>query len=171
MVNNKTISGSKKNTLPNIANSTKENTKKDTKKNTKKDTKKNTKKDTKKDTKKVKSKKINNKFYCGAKDPLPKSYGRLGSMIECAKKKDGIKYWGVKAVDSVILNIINGKKEEIQLKKLELEHVGLMGTVSRLKKEFIKDISDKKKEKIRKEFDKVKKQLIFLEEKIKKIKK
>ena len=163
MVNNKTISGSKKNTLPNIANTTKKDTKKDTKKNTKKDT--------KKTTKKVKSKKINNKFYCGAKDPLPKSYGRLGSMIECAKKKDGIKYWGVKAVDSVILNIINGKKEEIQLKKLELEHVGLMGTVSRLKKEFIKDISDKKKEKIRKEFDKVKKQLIFLEEKIKKLKK
>ena len=45
------------------------------------------KKDGKKSSKKA------DKVYCGPKKTIPKSYDRLGTMLECAQKRGGIALW------------------------------------------------------------------------------
>lgn len=152
-----------KNVLPNIAESKKKNSKKNDSK------KKESKKPTKKTSSKRKSKK-NEKIYCGARDPIPKSYDRLGSMLECAKKRDGIKYWGVKKIDSKILKMINKEQQEDIIRELKLKQSGLIGKLSKLQKDFVREKDKDKKIKIKKEFEKAKEELSIIEDKIKKLK-
>lgn len=145
-----------KNKLPSIVDSKKKESKK--------------KESKKKESKKRVSKKKNEKIYCGAKDPIPKSYDRLGSMLECAKKRDGIKYWGVKKIDSKILKIINKDQEKDIFTELKLKQVRIIGKLNKIHRDFDKEKDKEKKIQLKKEFDKAKSELSTIEEKIKKIK-
>jgi hypothetical protein len=128
----------------------------------------------KKDGSKKGSKKVD-KVYCGPKKTIPKSYDRLGTMLECAQKKGGIALWGVNRVDSKILKLVNGdddkKSNDDLIKEIKLKQVGYQGKLTKLRKEFNSSKDEKIKENIKKEFEKIKNEIIKLQENIEKLKK
>jgi hypothetical protein len=128
----------------------------------------------KKDGSKKSSKKVD-KVYCGPKKTIPKSYDRLGTMLECAQKKGGIALWGVNRVDSKILKLVNGdddkKSNDDLIKEIKLKQVGYQGKLTKLRKEFNSSKDEKIKENIKKEFEKIKNEIIKLQENIEKLKK
>ena len=133
------------------------------------------KKDGSKDGKKKGSKKAD-KVYCGPKKTIPKSYDRLGTMLECAQKRGGIALWGVNRVDSKILKLVNGddddkKSNDDLIKEIKLKQVGYQGKLTKLRKEYNSSKDEKIKENIKKEFEKVKNEIIKLQENIEKLKK
>lgn len=127
------------------------------------------------DDKKKGSKKVD-KVYCGPKKTIPKSYDRLGTMLECAQKRGGIALWGVNRVDSKILKLVNGddddkKSNDDLIKEIKLKQVGYQGKLTKLRKEYNSSKDEKIKENIKKEFEKIKNEIIKLQENIEKLKK
>lgn len=98
-------------------------------------------------------------IVCGTKE-LKKNQ-RRGTMMECAEKKQ-IKYYGIKKVDKIILDMINGKKTEKKTYTLS-EAVGKASGLKARANKIVKEIAKAKKkgdderiEKLKKEFTKVK---------------
>jgi hypothetical protein len=158
--------------------SKKEETKEKDKDGSKKDSKKKdgSKKDGSKKKDGKKGSKKADKVYCGPKKTIPKSYDRLGTMLECAQKRGGIALWGVNRVDSKILKLVNGddddkKSNDDLIKEIKLKQVGYQGKLTKLRKEYNSSKDEKIKENIKKEFEKVKNEIIKLQENIEKLKK
>lgn len=128
------------------------------------DSKKTSKKTSKKSSKKTSKKEPKLKVFCGITQPIPKGY-KLGSMKECLEMKQ-VRYYGLKKIDSKLAESINEKKDS----KIELSSkiAGLKGKFFKLKKEIdaSKNISSKKK--LIEEFENVRKELVSLNEKMKK---
>jgi hypothetical protein len=112
------------------------------------------KKSSKKTSKKA-SKKI--KIYCGIKDPIP-SNNRLGSMEECLNKNK-VNYYGIKKIDSRLLESKKKEKEELENKKLinklRIEISGFVGKETKLKKDLSNAKTVESKNKIIKDIEKV----------------
>lgn len=103
-------------------------------------------------------------IYCGARDP-PKGK-RLGSMKECAEKGQ-ISYYGVKKVDSRLLEAMRKpkKKSKAKFTVKEFEKVGeergqLQAKVRKMEKQIEVERSSKKKKELQAEHAKLKKKLI-----------
>lgn len=93
-------------------------------------------------------------IYCGAKN-VPKGK-RLGSMKECVEKKQ-ISYYGVKKVDSRLLETLRNPKKGKDAKgnKMSLEKVaGERGTLQAKVKKIGKQIDAEKNAKKKKELEK-----------------
>lgn len=101
-------------------------------------------------------------IVCGVKD-ITKKNQRRGTMMECAEKKQ-IKYYGIKKVDKVIIDMLNEKKGSKKSYTLE-EAVGKANGLKTRAKRILKDIEtakrkkdDKKLETLQKELEKTKKE-------------
>lgn len=101
-------------------------------------------------------------IVCSVKD-ITKKNQRRGSMMECAEKKQ-IKYYGIKKVDKVIIDMLNEKKGSKKTYTLE-EAVGKANGLKTRAKRILKDIEtakrkkdDKKLETLQKELEKTKKE-------------
>ena len=106
------------------------------------------------------------KIFCGITDPIPKDF-RLGSMKECLDKGQ-VRYYGLKKIDSKVLDSINHKKEtEIEL---QIKVAGLRGKLTKLKRDLDKTDSIPEKNKIKEEYEQLRKELLNTSEKINKIK-
>lgn len=140
----------------------KEVSKKTTKKTASKKTTKKT--ASKKTTKKKKEPKL--KIYCGIEDPVPKGY-KLGSMKECLDKKK-VMYYGVKKVDSRMLQSLN-KKVETEA-ELYVKAAGVRGKITKLKRELERSKSADEKKKLMEQLDAAKKEMISLAVKMDKLK-
>ena len=94
-------------------------------------------------------------IYCGSKK-VPKNK-RIGSMIECAEKGQ-VSYWGLKKIDTRIMENIKTKKK-VSLDKSRTNKIKLD---TRLKK-MIKDLENtkdkEKKQSLKKDIEKTKKEL------------
>ena len=118
-------------------------------------------------SKKKASKKI--KIYCGIEKPIPTNY-RLGSMEECLNAGK-VNYYGVKKIDSKLIEAKNKMKEEEQTKsKLQITLAGLIGKESRLRKNLADAKTIDTKEKIQAELEETKKERSKITEKISKLK-
>ena len=125
------------------------------------------KKDSKKDSKKKITKEKKLKLYCGILDPIPPGY-KLGSMQECFDAGK-VMYYGIKKVDSIILNS-NKKKEEIDVNALQIKKAGLLGKHNNLKKKYEGAKVKEDKEEIKKDIEKIVKEINKLTEQIKNLK-
>jgi len=139
------------------------NKKSSSKKETKTGSKKETKTGSKKESKSKKEPKL--KVYCGIQNPIPKNY-RLGSMLECFEKGK-VMYYGVKKIDSVILNSKNNKEDKTTLQRLA---ASLKGKLLKLKKDLKKAKTDEDKQNIKNEFENIRKEILEIGEKINKFK-
>ena len=73
------------------------------------------------------------KTYCGPKDPIPKGYKKRGSMTECASRRGGVMYYGVRQIDPTILK--EGFKKVIKpptSNQIFLKIAGATGAKNRL---------------------------------------
>ena len=90
-------------------------------------------------------------IYCGI-GKIP-SKSRLGSMKECAEKKQ-VKYWGVKKIDAKLLEVAKGsKKDEGSRVNVLKEMAKYRGRVSKLKKALAAAKTKEDKAKYQKELD------------------
>ena len=99
-------------------------------------------------------------IVCGIKEP--KKNQRRGTMLECAEKKQ-IRYYGIKKVDKVILDMLNGtsKKKTYTLDEAVGKANGLKTRASRIIKEIEsakRKNNDQKIETLKKEYEKIKKE-------------
>lgn len=86
------------------------------------------------------------KIYCSI-GPVPKSQ-KLGSMKECAEKKQ-IRYYGIKKIDPKLLESISrGSKGKETRDKLAIKMIGLRGRVGRITKDIASEKDKTKKEKL-----------------------
>jgi len=98
------------------------------------------------------------KIYCGA-SKVPKGQ-TLGSMKECVEKNQ-VRYWGVKKVDSRLLekkSIKKGKSVKETRDKAAIQMIGLRGKVAKLTKQLSEEKDKKKKLALTKELAKAKKE-------------
>lgn len=96
------------------------------------------------------------KIYCGIKEELPRGYSKRGSMLECAKKRNGIMYFGIKKVDDNIIAVARRPKvKEITSSKLLLEITSNRGRLYKMKKDYPYEKDPQKKKEIRAEFEKI----------------
>ncbi len=110
------------------------------------------------------------KIYCGIEKPIPNGY-RLGSMEECLNVGK-VNYYGVKKIDSKLIETKNKKKQDEQtLSKLQIEMAGLIGKESRLRKNLADAKTVDTKEKIKEEMEQTRKEREKISEKISKLKK
>ncbi len=131
-----------------------------------KESNKDNKKDSKKNSKQTKEKKL--KVYCGILNPIPTGY-RLGSMQECFDAGK-VMYYGIKKVDSIILNS-NKQKEEVNITSLQIKKAGLLGKNNNLKKKYESERDPIEKEELKKEIENTIKEINKLTEQIKNLKK
>lgn len=123
------------------------------------------------------------KIFCDVGE-VPKNKKR-GSMKECAELGQ-IKYWGEKKADSKMISLVTDKKKKKKsLSDLNKEYVklttklaGIVGKISRIKKDLPYEKDEKKakkmekdKKELEKEVDKIRDLLIPLKEKINKAQK
>lgn len=95
-----------------------------------------------------------NKIYCGA-GKVPKGQSR-GSMKQCIDKNQ-IRYWGVKKVDSRLLETRGKKKgSKVTRDKLAVKMIGLRGKVSKLSKMVAEEKDKKKKTRLSRDLQKAK---------------
>lgn len=94
-------------------------------------------------------------IYCGI-NKVPKNK-RLGSMKECAEKKQ-VSYWGLKKIDTRVLENAKGKKQ-LTLSKTRTTKIRLDARLKRLTKEFDVEKNKTKKQTIKKDIEKTKKEL------------
>ena len=119
----------------------------------------------KKDSKKKDSKKKDSKkIYCGIDNPIPVGY-RLGSMQECFDVGK-VMYYGVKKIDSKVLD--SKKNNDLDENALQIKKVGLMGKITKIKKDLLKIDNINEQNKLKKEYDLIAKEINSIEEKIKK---
>jgi thiamine pyrophosphokinase len=95
-------------------------------------------------------------IYCGAKK-LPKNK-RYGSMAECAEKGQ-VSYWGIKKIDSRVLENSKGQKK-LSLDKARLAKIKLDTRLKKLTKDLDSVKEKEKKQTIKKELEKTKKELV-----------
>jgi hypothetical protein len=106
------------------------------------------------------------KVFCGISQPIPKGH-KLGSMKECLELKQ-VRYYGLKKIDSKLAESINIKKES--KKDIMIKMAGLRGKLSKLKRDIDSSKNFEEKKKITEEFESVRKQILFLNDKMEKIK-
>lgn len=112
---------------------------------------------------------MSKKIYCGI-DKVPKTH-KLGSMKECAEKKQ-VRYFGVKKIDPKLLEAVKkGSKNKESRDKLAIKMVGLRGKVSKLTKQMATEKDKKEKEKIKKDLDKTKDELTDVSSRFNKLEK
>jgi hypothetical protein len=104
--------------------------------------------------------------FCGITQPVPKGH-RLGSMKECLDSKQ-VRYYGLKKIDNKLLDTINVKKETKS--ELMIKIAGLMGKLTKLKRDLEASKKTEEKKKIIEEHEKVRKEVLFLNDKMKKLK-
>lgn len=106
------------------------------------------------------------KVFCGITQPIPKGH-KLGSMKECLEMKQ-VRYYGIKKIDSKLVESVNEKKDS----KIDLSSkiAGLKGKFFKLKKNIDASNNASEKKKLIEEFENVRKELLLLNDKIKKIK-
>ena len=121
------------------------------------------KKTSKKPTKPKREPKL--KVFCGITQPIPKGY-RLGSMKECLESKQ-VRYYGLKKIDNKLADSINNKKDS--KKDIMLKVAGLRGKLSKLKKDIDASKNAEMKKKLIGDFEKVRKEIITLNDKLKKM--
>ncbi len=130
-----------------------------------KTTKKGSKATSKKTSKKVKKLKV----YCGIEKPIPNGY-RIGSMEECLNAGK-VNYYGIKKIDSRLVDAKNKKKEEKKtLSQLQVSLAGLIGKESRLRKIISDAKTVEEKEKFKAELEETRKERAKISEKISKLK-
>jgi hypothetical protein len=108
------------------------------------------------------------KIYFGREEIVPEGY-RRASMLE-ALEKNKISYYGVKKIDTKLLNMnFDKKKNEILKKELILKSAQLRGKLNNFKRQidYLKGKDEKERTKYINEFNKYKKELITVLEKIK----
>jgi hypothetical protein len=97
-------------------------------------------------------------IYCGIKK-VP-SNSRLGTMKECAEKKQ-IKYYGVKKIDNKLLEIAIGAKKDKNTRENALKEVfKLKGRVKNLEGKLQVTKDKEAKEEIKKDIEKIKKDIV-----------
>ena len=97
---------------------------------------------------------MSKKIYCSI-GAVPKGQ-KLGSMQQCAEKKQ-IRYYGIKKIDQKLLEAIKkGSKAKESRDKLAIKMVGLRGKISKLNKQIPTEKDKKEKEKLKKEVEKIK---------------
>lgn len=106
------------------------------------------------------------KVFCGISQPIPKGH-KLGSMKECLELKQ-IRYYGLKKIDNKLAESINIKKES--KKDIMIKLAGLRGKLSKLKRDIDNSTNFEEKKKITEEFESVRKQILFLNDRMQKIK-
>jgi peptidoglycan hydrolase CwlO-like protein len=116
------------------------------------------------DSKVKKDKPKKYKIYCGIKEPIPNGY-RLGSMAECYEANK-VMYYGVKKIDSRILNLNKNKTDE---KSLRNEIAILRGEKTKLKKDLERKDMVGQKSEIEKKIIDIDKKITTILEKIKKM--
>jgi len=107
------------------------------------------------------------KLYCGILNPIPDGY-RLGSMHECFNVGK-VMYYGIKKVDSIILN--SNKKKETDINSLQIKKAGLLGKHNNLKKKYENAKNKEDKDEIKKNIADIVKEINTLTDEIKKNKK
>ncbi len=123
-----------------------------------------------KTSKKAKKPKKPLKPYCGIQTPLPKTK-RLGSMEECLNMNK-VNYYGVKKIDSRLLDIKAKEKELVTtLKNAQNEMASSLGKETKLKKllAIAKTVEDE--EKFKKELNEIRIKKSKLQQKIDELKK
>lgn len=94
-------------------------------------------------------------IYCGAKK-VPKNK-KIGSMIECAEKGQ-VSYWGLKKIDTRIMENIKSKKK-LSLDKSRTNKIKLDTRLKKMLKD-LESVKDKeKKQSLKKDIEKTKKEL------------
>ena len=131
---------------------------------TKKTSKKTSKKVSKKSNVSKKEKKL--KVFCGITQPIPKGY-KLGSMKDCLDMKQ-VRYYGLKKIDSKLIESVNEKKDS--KKDLNDKIAALKGKIHKLKKDIDSSKNTTEKKKLIESFSITRKELIELDQKLKKIK-
>jgi hypothetical protein len=94
-------------------------------------------------------------IYCGAKK-VPKNK-KLGSMVECAEKGQ-VMYWGVKKIDSRVLENTQGQKK-VSLDKARTNKIKLDTRLKKMVKDLENAKDKEKKQTIKKNIEKTKKEL------------
>ncbi len=94
-------------------------------------------------------------IYCGSKK-LPKNK-KMGSMKECAEKGQ-VTYWGIKKIDSRILENMQGQKK-MSLDKARMQKIKLDTRLKKLTKDLDATKEKEKKQTIKKQMEKTKKEL------------
>jgi hypothetical protein len=96
---------------------------------------------------------MDEKIYCGI-GKIPKGH-RLGSMEECLEKNQ-VKYWGLKKVDSRIIeaNKANKKNKKItKMQDIRIAQVTYRAKIKRKTGEYKQEKNEKKKNAIAKEIE------------------
>ncbi len=120
-------------------------------------------------TKSASKKSSKKKLYCGIEEPIPEGY-RLGSMEECLNAGK-VNYYGIKKIDSRLVDAKNKKKEEKKtLSQLQVSLAGLIGKESRLRKIISDAKTVEEKEKFKAELEETRKERAKISEKISKLK-
>jgi hypothetical protein len=94
-------------------------------------------------------------IYCGSKK-VPKNK-RLGSMIECAEKGQ-VSYWGLKKIDTRIMENIKTKKK-VSLDKSRTNKIKLDTRLKKMVKDLESTKDKEKKQSLKKDIEKTKKEL------------
>lgn len=102
------------------------------------------------------------KIYCGI-GTVPKGH-KLGSMLEC-HNLGKINYWGLRKVDSKVLNSSN-KKAKVDVSALRIEMAGLKGLMNKNKRLLERSELPEEKKKYKEEYDKALQSAIELQKKI-----
>ncbi len=140
------------------------------KKSSKDTSKKSSKRGSKKGSKKVSKKPL--KVYCGIKEPM-RSNHRRGSMQECLNAGK-VSYYGIKKVDSRLLNKIDkenkNKLVQKEINALRGDIAGISGKENRFKRELDGAKSDTDIKKAKDKLAECKEEKIKIIEKIKRLK-
>ena len=94
-------------------------------------------------------------IYCGSKK-VPKNK-RIGSMIECAEKGQ-VSYWGLKKIDTRIMENIKTKKK-VSLDKSRTNKIKLDTRLKKMVKDLESTKDKEKKQSLKKDIEKTKTEL------------